>query len=120
MENRPPRRTGWAQRSFAHWMLGGVMGLIALVVAIPVVVEALTPVFAKSAEQWVNLGSASSRKTTSRQAGRAGVGGGAHAVQLHPDRSRGQTPGRRLCLPAVHRGKVFVLHPVAHLHAPGV
>ncbi len=56
-------------------MLGGVMGLIALVVAIPVVVEALTPVFAKSAEQWVNLGSASSLKTTSRQAGSAGVGG---------------------------------------------
>ncbi len=75
MAKRPPRRAGWTRRDFFNWMLNGVMGLIALVVAIPVVVEALTPVFAKSTEQWVTLGSASSLQTTSMQAGSAGVGG---------------------------------------------
>lgn len=75
MANRPPRRAGLTRRDVFNWMLNGVMGIIALIVAIPVIFEALTPAFAKASDQWVNIGSSSSLKTSSLQAGSHGVGG---------------------------------------------
>jgi menaquinol-cytochrome c reductase iron-sulfur subunit len=75
MSTRPPTQPGWTRRDVFNWILNGVMGLIALVVAIPVVGAALTPAFVKSRSQWVRLGSADALKAASLAAGHNGIGG---------------------------------------------
>lgn len=75
MAARPPQRAGWTRRDVFNWVLNIVMGLIALIVAIPVIGALLTPAFAKSAEQWVKLGKASALQQASLAAGSHGVGG---------------------------------------------
>jgi menaquinol-cytochrome c reductase iron-sulfur subunit len=74
MAGRPPGRAGWSRRDFFNWVLNIVMGVIALIVAIPVVGEALSPIFAKPTDQWVDLGEASAIQTASLAAGSGGVG----------------------------------------------
>jgi menaquinol-cytochrome c reductase iron-sulfur subunit len=74
-DQRRPARAGWSRRDFFNWALNLVMGVIALIVAIPVVGSALSPVFAKATEQWVDLGDAASVQQASLAQGAHGVGG---------------------------------------------
>lgn len=83
MATRPPQKSGWTRRDVFNWMLNIVMGLIALVVAIPVVGALLTPVFAKQTLQWANLGKTSGLQTASMQAGSHSVPGVIHAAYTY-------------------------------------
>lgn len=75
MATRPPRKAGWTRRDVFNWVLNIVMGVIALIVAIPVIGLALTPAFAKPSERWIRLGNAEALKAASLAAGSGGVGG---------------------------------------------
>ncbi|MCL5967110.1 MAG: ubiquinol-cytochrome c reductase iron-sulfur subunit, partial [Firmicutes bacterium] len=56
MSHRPPQKAGWTRRDFFNWVLNATMGVIALLVAIPVVGALLTPAFEKPKTNWAKLG----------------------------------------------------------------
>jgi menaquinol-cytochrome c reductase iron-sulfur subunit len=74
MTPHAPRPAGWSRRDVFNWALNIVMGIIALIVAVPVLGTALAPLFAKPTEQWVDLGPAASAQQASLAAGSGGVG----------------------------------------------
>lgn len=74
MAGKKPQKAGWTRRDFFNWMLNVVMGIIAILVAIPSVGAAITPAFHKAAPVWVNLGAETGLQQTSVQAGTGGVG----------------------------------------------
>jgi menaquinol-cytochrome c reductase iron-sulfur subunit len=82
---RPPRKAGWTRRDVFNWVLNAVMGVIALIVAIPVAGALLTPIFQKQQEQWIDLGPAASLQQQSLAAGSGGVGGVIHAAYTYTE-----------------------------------
>ncbi len=76
MARRAPQRAGLiTRRDFFNVLLNTVMGVIALIVAVPAVGAALTPAFQTAPPLWVKLGSAAALKSSSVSAGSGGVGG---------------------------------------------
>ena len=71
---RPPRKAGWTRRDFFNWVLNATMGVIALVVAIPVVGALVTPGWEKQTTTWVKLGRATALQRQSLSAGNGHVG----------------------------------------------
>jgi Rieske Fe-S protein len=77
MSQRPPQKAGWTRRDFFNWVLNATMGVIALLVAIPVVGALVTPGWEKQTVNWVNLGKASDLQQQSMAApGASGSSGG--------------------------------------------
>ena len=74
MAGKRPQRAGWTRRDFFNWVLNVVMGIIAILVAIPALGVAITPAFQNPAPTWVNLGAATGLQQSSVQAGTGGVG----------------------------------------------
>jgi menaquinol-cytochrome c reductase iron-sulfur subunit len=75
MSVRPPRKAGWTRRDFFNWVLNATMGVIALIVAIPVVGALVTPGWEKETITWVKLGKASALQSQSLSAGNGRVCG---------------------------------------------
>lgn len=61
------------------------MGIIALIVAVPVIGSALSPVFAKKTQQWVSLGDETALKQGSLAAGSGGTGTVIHAPYTYQE-----------------------------------
>lgn len=74
LAGKQPQKAGWTRRDFFNWVLNAVMGVIAVLVAIPTVGALLTPVFSKQGPTWVKLGPASNLQKSSLSAGTGSVG----------------------------------------------